>query len=430
MRLVAVGLSHRTAPIEMRERLAVDPSRVPFLLGELRERRLGREAVILSTCNRVEVYAVPGERVEADRLARWLAESGGLHARSVAPHIYRFEEREALRHLFRVTSSLDSMIVGEPQIVAQVKAAYRMAAAHQATGPVMNRVMDRALQVAKRVRTETAIGQEAVSVGRAGVELAAQVLGSLERRSALIIGAGAHAKVIARALLDRGLCELVVANRTFQRGVALAERFGGSAIPLNEVERYLTRVDIVLSSAAGGRTLIDRSTLAPVMRSRRYRSLVMIDLAVPRNIAPEVNDLDGVYRFDVDDLVRLADEGLEKRRAEAALAEAIVSEETERSWRELVGRAAHDRIGEVFRRADRIRAAEVERAISALTDLSDADRRVVEAMTRAIVKKVLHLPVSEARALAESGRFAELETLLHALGADEAPPATGERRND
>jgi len=208
-------------------------------LARLRSARLGHEAVLLSTCNRVELYTLAPRPVEPDQVADWLLEEAGLAPRGAGKHLYRLHSREAVRHLFRVASSLDSMVLGEPQIVAQVKAAYRLAVEHDAAGPVLGRIMDRALGAAKRVRSETDIARETVSVGRAGVELARQVVGSLEGRSALLIGAGAHGKLVARALLDQGLGELVVANRTFSAASRLAARFGGSAVHIDSIAPYL-----------------------------------------------------------------------------------------------------------------------------------------------------------------------------------------------
>jgi len=414
-RLVAVGMSHRTAPIELRERLAVQEDAIPGLLGRLREEHMSEETVLLSTCNRVEMYCVPGEKGSPERLARWLADLGGLKARSADAHMYQLAERDALHHIFRVASSLDSMVLGEPQILGQVKLAYRIAQEERSAGPIMHRVMGHALNVAKRVRTDTAIGREAVSVGRAGVELARQVLGSLEGRSALLVGAGAHGKVVARALLDYGLTELVVANRTFERAADLAERYGGSAIHMGEIGRYFSRVDIVLCSTAAGKVLIAKDDLTPALKKRRYRSMVFIDLAVPRNVDPGINDLTGVYRFDIDDLAQIAGQGKERRLVAAEEAERIVKEASEHFWRHIVGEDVHDRIGSIVRQAETIRALEISRLVS-VSEMDTEQRAVVEAMTRALVKKVLHGPLSHVRDLAQAGDTASSEAILRAFG--------------
>jgi len=419
MHLVTIGLSHRTAPIELREKLAPHPGQIPELLQQLQERGLGSEAVLLSTCNRVELYTVPHPRIGTDEIARWMLELGGLSQRSAMQHLYHYKEQDALRHLFRVISSLDSMVVGEPQIVAQVKEAYRIAAEAQATGPVLHRVMDGALTVAKKIRSETDIAREAVSIGRAGVELARQVLGDLSRCSALLIGAGAHGKLVARNLCGYGLSELVITNRTFSRASNLAQLFGAAVVPMSDMERYLERVDIVLTSTGAGRTLISKQMLGRVMRRRRYRPMVLIDLSVPRVIETGINGIDSVYRFDVDDLVQVADRGKKKRQDAAEAAEAIVSKEAGRFWGRVLGETYNPLIGRIPRQAEQIRQAELQRANSALEQLSESERRAVDAMTRAIVKKILHKPVSYARHLASEGDSENLIRLLVALNGED-----------
>jgi len=275
--------------------------------------------------------------------------------------------------------------------------------------------MDQAMFVSKRVRSETEIAKEAVSIGRAGVELAKQVLGSLKGRSALLVGAGGHGKIVARALLDYGLTELVVANRTFDRAAKLADEFNGSAVPLQEVGRYLDRVDIVLACTGAGKVLISKDELASAQAGRRGRSLVMIDLAVPRNIDPTVNEVSGVFRFDIDDLAKVADKGQAARREAAALAEDIVDQEAERHWRRLMGEQLNHQIGEVVQGAEAIRVAEMARAKLALDGLDPGHLEVVDAMTRAIVKKILHQPLRTGRDLAEQGEGDQAVALFRAL---------------
>ena len=417
-RLIAVGISHHTANVEDRERIAVAPDLVPGILGRLRDDGFSSEAILLSTCNRTELYTVPGSRGDVDRLARFLAESGGVTDKSLADKIYKKRDQEALRHIFRVASSLDSLVLGEPQIVGQMKTALRLAQKSNAAGPMLHRVMDHALRVSKRVRTETDISREAVSVGRAGVELAKQVLGTLEGRSALLVGAGEHGKIVARALVDFGLDEIVVANRTFERAAALADMFNGSAIPLQEVDRYLPRVDIVLCSTGAGRNLISRDDVTAGLSKRRGRSLVMIDLAVPRNIDPSVNELSGVFRFDIDDLATFAGRGQAARRDAAQVAEGIVEEATELHWRQLMGEQVNRELGRIVHGAEQIRQSEVERVLTVLEGLPADQRGAVEAMTRAIVKKVLHQPLRQVRDWAEQGDIGQAKTIFTAFGAE------------
>ena len=420
MNLVAVGISHHTAPVEVREQLAMGPAGVPGLLHRLQDDAVGAEGVLLSTCNRVELYAVPAAGRSAVDVAEWLASTTGHRARTLGRHLFAYQQQDALKHVFRVASSLDSMIIGEPQIVGQLRDAYRLATSAHTAGPVMRRVMDRALHVAKRVRTETDIAREAVSVGRAGVELAQQVLGSLDGRSALLIGAGAHGKLVATSLLGYGLGELIVANRTFERAAGLARRFGGTAVHLDDLERHLPRVDVVVTSTGAGRLLVTRAQMARVVRQRRYRSQVLLDLSVPRNIDPAIHDLDGVYRFDVDDLREVAAQGVARRRQAAQVAEDIVQDEAARAWTQMQGEQHRAALARIMRRAERIRAEELERADKVLAGLPPKQRKAVEAMTRAIVKKVLHPAMHQSRTWAEEGDLLRLEAALTALGV--VPP--------
>jgi glutamyl-tRNA reductase len=415
MNLVTIGLSHHTAPIELRERMAPQAGQIPLLLKRLQDEKLGTEAVLLSTCNRVELYSVVSDNSSAEEVARWLLGQGGVNPRSALKHLYQYSEQDALRHIFRVISSLDSMIVGEPQIVAQLKEAFQIAVDVGAAGPILHRVMDNALHVAKRVRTETDIAREAVSIGRAGVELARQVLGDLNGASALLIGAGAHGKLVARNLVGSGLSEFIIANRTFSRASALAEQFGAAAIPFSDIHRYLQRVDIVLTSTGAGRTLISKRDIASQLRRRRYRPLVLIDLSVPRVIDTAVHELDTVYRFDVDDLAQIADRGKKRRLQAAAAAEEIVSTEAERRWREVLIESYNSLIGQIPRRADEIRRAELTRVEKILSKLSPQERAAIEKMTRAIVSKILHKPMTEVRGAASNGDTRRLSVLMQAL---------------
>jgi len=419
VQLVAFGLSHHTAPVELRERLACSRERVPELLDGFRSSTLGSEAVVVSTCNRGEIYAVADAAARPEDLVGWLAGVGGLRTRTVLPHVYTHVQEQAVHHLFRVAASLDSMVVGEGQILGQVREAYRVAKACDATGPVLHRLMDRALHVAKRVHTETSIARGGVSMGRAGVDLASQVFGGLQGRSVLLIGAGAHGKLVARTMLDRDLGELVVANRDFARASELARQLESTAVHLDEVERYLDRVDVVVTSTAAGRVLIDRGMVAAAQRNRRHRRLVFIDLSVPRNVATDVNDLDGVYRFDVDDLNQVAAQGRAQRQEASVEAERIVEAEAAQCWSRLQGAALHQRIGAVVQRAEGLRIEELARLQPLLAGLGGAEREAVDAMSRALVKKILHGPLADVRRFSESGLEQEAEILLRSLGEGE-----------
>lgn len=414
--LVTIGLSHRTAPVELRERLAIPAERVGEHLDALKASGLSQESVILSTCNRVELYAL----VESDDLgqgaAGYLARAHGVPMRQLDPHLYRFVGIDAVSHLFRVSCALDSLVVGEPQILGQVKEAFRVAAAHRAVGRYLSPLMRRALSVAKRVRTETRIGRESVSVGSAGVELAQQVFGRLDGLRALLIGAGEMGRLVAQAMLAHGVGELVVANRTYSKAVELAQLFGASAVHLDQLERYLGQVDIVVASTGAQHHLLTRAGMLPVMRARRYRPLFLIDLSVPRNIAPDVHELEGAFLFNIDDLTAVAESGMARRKDEASRAESIVRHEADRCYRSLGARSADPVIASLTQRAEQARLAELERSAVVLGGLDERQRAVIDAMSRAMFKRFLHNAIGHAREMAEEGDDEGLRVLGDAFG--------------
>ena len=413
MKLLAVGLNHQTAPIEVRERLATKFSHIESVYEDLK--RISTEATILSTCNRVELYVVPS--VSPNAIVDWMAQSGMAGFQSVRNHLYIHKEKEALKHIFRVISSLDSMILGEDQIVSQVKTAYRTAATSHSTGPVLNRVWEKALSVAKKVRTETAISQEGVSIGRAGVQLASHILGNLIGKKVLLIGAGQHGKLVAKHLSNHKLGALFIANRSFGRAEQLAHDLNAEAIPLSQAAHYLEHVDIVLTSVGGSRPLISFHEMQQILKARRYRPLICIDLSVPRAIDPSVAELPEVFCFDIDDLSQVANEGKEKRLIEAKKAEAIVLEESERCWDVLHADELNERIGNVFKNASNIQTAELERLFSSHTHFDSEQRDAIERYTQALVKKLLHHPIQTARKHAHTGDVAQFEHIINALTA-------------
>jgi len=413
--VVVVGLSHRTAPVELREKFAISDEAMSETFGELVAPKVSDEAVILSTCNRVEIYALVPAEDRGRGILEYLASSRGVRLRTLKKKSYLHAGQDAVEHIFRVASSLDSMVVGEPQILGQFKTAFAAADRHKAMGQVLRRLMRRTVSVAKRVRTETRIGREPVSMGRAGVELARQVFGDLDGRVALMIGAGEMGRLVATSLMAHGVDELVIANRTYSRAVELADQFSGTAVHMDQLQRYLERVDIALASTGANRYLIDRAMLAPVMRARRFRPLFCVDLSVPRNIAPDVNALEGVYAFNVDDLAEVAQRGAERRQKEATRAEAIVQSEAERCYRSLGARSADPIIAGMTLRAEEARQVELERSRATLEALDPRQREVVEAMTRAMFKRYLHNAILEARRLGELGDVDGLEVLNRAL---------------
>lgn len=427
MKILLLGMNHRTAPLEVRERFAVDASGA--LLRKLVDRPEIAEATLLSTCNRVEVVVTTenpdaAQHVLYDFFARELAEGAGPAAGALEDMTYLREGRQAVEHLFRVASSIDSMVVGEPQILGQVKDAYRAAADAGVCGAVLSRLFQRAFATAKRVKNETGIAQRPVSVARVAVDLAEQIFERLDDKSALLIGAGEMIEAALVALRDRGLGETRVANRTAARAETLAVRFGGTAHGLDELDRLLPDSDVVLTCVGGDEPILTRERVERSLTGRRGRPLFLIDLGVPRNVDPEVHELDSAYLYDLDDLQAVAAANEEERRRESDRAERIVYEEREQFEGWMVALQAVPTIRDLRDRAEDIRRGEIDRFAGRL-GLEDAQAETLEQLTRSIVNKLMHSPISRLRD--ETDREAGLVRLEEAralfdLDAEEAMP--------
>ncbi len=420
-----VGLNHRTAGVEVRESFAL--ADVPFLSGGLLpvSRLCGNmaaslaangrnsqspdqfealaEALVLSTCNRVEILALGGPEAPETILNCWCAAKNGQRE-ALEPFVYCHQGIEAVRHLFTVTASLDSMVLGEPQILGQIKDAYREAHALGSTGVVLNRLLHQAFSVAKRVRSETGVASAAVSVSYAAVELAKRIFGNMSAYQAMLVGAGEMAELAAAHLVNAGIKSVRVANRTRQRAEELAAQFGGLAVPFADLLEQFKEVDIVISSTGAPGTVVNAPDLARVMRRRKNRPMFFIDIAVPRDIDPAVNDLDNVYLYDIDDLREVVEENQAQRQGEAVKGRAIVEEEAAAFmlWREQL--SLKPTITELLSASESLAAAEVERTLRnlrALLDLTPAQaeqaRACLEAMQKALVKKFSHQPISYLR---------------------------------
>jgi glutamyl-tRNA reductase len=328
MSVVVIGLSHRSAPVELRERFAFDEGRVPDALNQLRESGLVTEGVVLSTCNRVEIYAAtalaPDDRFFA-RVKKFLIEHHAYDG-ELGDELYTFAEPHSLQHLFKVAAGLDSMVIGETEIFGQLKQAYELAFAHKHTGARLNRAFQRAFNVAKQIRTETNIQRGSVSVMSAAVELAEKIFTSLAEHEVLVIGAGETSEKTARALQSRGVRGVVVTNRSPERATALAAELGGRAVPFEQWPDEFDKVDIAISSTAATHHILDRAKLEPLMKRRRNRPLLLIDIAVPRDIDPAVSELDNVYLYNVDDLKAIAAEYLKLRHEELDRCNQIITE--------------------------------------------------------------------------------------------------------
>lgn len=407
MRLAVAGVNHRTAPLEVREQLAFRTEDIPAALVQMQARG-AKEAVILSTCNRVELAAALDDSLSAESLFEWLVkERGGVTLESIRPHLYIFEGAEAIRHLFRVASSLDSMIVGEPQILGQLKEAYRQARDQGTLGSLLDAVLARAFNVAKRIRSETEIGQNAVSVSYAAVELAREIFGSLNKKRVLIIGAGKMSEGAAKHLLRAGAQEIFIANRTHGRAEELAQLFRGEVVLYDLFPARLHEMDIVITSSAAPGYILGPEMVRRAIESRKHQPMFLIDIAVPRNIDPAVNNLEHAFLYDIDDLQRLAERNLQARREVAHQAESIVAEEVARLEAKLRERDVTPTIVSLQEQLETIRKDVVGRYRARLGLLTAEQEQALEALTRGIVNKIAHGPISEMRRHAASNPVEE-----------------------
>jgi glutamyl-tRNA reductase len=413
MKFAITGLNHKTAPVEVRERLNFDQNAIGPALAELKRLPGVQEGMVLSTCNRVEVSLWLEEAADARALGeQFLSSSRAVPREFLAPYLYCYEEAEAIRHLFRVAASLDSMVVGEPQILGQLKTAYALAKAHGAIGGAMDALLTRAFSVAKRVRTETGIGENAVSVSYVAVELARQIFGRLDRSRVMLVGAGKMSELAARHLKRAGAEQILVTNRTHARAVEMASLFRGRVVEYERFRDLLPEVDIVITSSAAPLYILRKEDMRRVIEARRNRPMFLIDIAVPRNIDPAVNELDNVFLYDIDDLQRVAAENLRNRLEEAREAEAIIEEEVRRMMARLKVREVTPTIVSLQQHLESLRQAELERIQAKLATLTPEQREAVEAMTRSLINKIAHGPICELRRqAAEPDGLATIETI-------------------
>ena len=371
---------------------------LPEALDRLKHRPGMIEGMILSTCNRVEVaVTAEGDGDAQESVESFLAEARSVEPAWVSPYLYHYNDQDAIRHLFRVASSLDSMVVGEPQILGQLKSAYSMAKECGALSGFLDQVVTRAFNVAKRVRTETEIGSSAVSVSYAAVELARDIFGTLKGKRVLLVGAGEMAESAARHLRRAGVGEIFVTNRTRTRADLLAEEFGGQAIDYEGFFAVLPEIDIVIASSGAPHFILTSGAMREVISRRRNRPMFLIDISVPRNIEPAVNELEGVFLYDIDDLGRVVTSNLETRKNVAEQAEEIIDEEVERMLVRLKAREVTPVIVDLQEHLEQVRAGEVERLRAKLGSLTPQQEEAIEAITRGIVNKIAHAPITELR---------------------------------
>jgi len=389
-----IGVNHKTAPVEIREQLAFSSVDGKLPLQELLVATGAREGCILSTCNRVEIITVGSDAERSPAaLRQFLFGKTALSAEEALKYSYLHQGTEAITHLFRVGASLDSMIVGEPQILGQLKQAYKLAAEENTTGAILNRFLHKSFSVAKRIRTETSIGSSAVSISYAAVEMAKKIFGDLQDKVVMLIGAGEMAELAAEHLINQGVRQVVVVNRTFERAVKLARQFNGRAAGLDELHTQLEDIDILISSTGAPGMVLMKDDVKPVMRQRHNRPLFLIDIAVPRDLDPELNKLDNVYLYDIDDLQQVVDVNRAERDKEAARGEHIVAEETMKFVQWLEGMEVSPTIAALRSKADSICQAELARTLGSLKDLSPKAQASIEKMAGAIVSKMLHDPI-------------------------------------
>ncbi|MFZ5817973.1 MAG: glutamyl-tRNA reductase [Bacillota bacterium] len=432
MNIVMIGLNYKTAPVEVREALAVPAAAIQAALARFHALPLA-EAVLLSTCNRTEVYAVGEETAELSRVLvdylvqladQWQGKQ--VTREQLEPHLYRHQGLNAVEHLFRVAAGLDSMVLGETQILGQVRDAYRDATQANTVGKVLHQLFGQAIAVGKRGQTETRIGQNAVSVSYAAVELAKKVFQSLQGRRCLAIGAGETAKLTVKHLLSSGVKDFIVANRTVERAEQLAREFGGKAIRLEEVPQYLKEVDVVISSTGAPGYVVMKQHVQEATRARRGRPIFLFDIAVPRDLDPEINKVEGAFLYDIDDLQAVVNANLAERVSEARQVERIIAEEVDgfRSW--VAAQEVVPTIKMLRDKVESIREQEVARAFSRLPDLTDRERAIIEAMTVTLVNKILNAPTQRLKGMADEGaanQAIETVTKLFDLQGPDAKPA-------
>jgi len=394
IRIVNIGMNHETAPVELRECLAKEPENTLLALASMREFPSVKEGMFLSTCNRVEALCTTENPNDATQsIVALMSRIGDISEHDFSSNLYTFEDMEAVKHIFRVASSLDSMAVGEPQILGQIKDAYFQATREKTSGVILNRLMHRAFHVAKRVRTETGISDAAISISYAAVELAKKIFHDLRGKKVLLIGAGEMAELTATHLTTHGVESITVANRTFDRAVQIAESFRGNPVSFEEIGSQLLEVDIVITSTASPDYVISHDQVKGSLRKRRNRPLFFIDIAVPRDVEPRVNDLGNIYLYDIDDLKGVIEVNVARRQQEAIKAERIVQEEVIKFERWLKTLEVVPTIISLKDKAEAIRQAELKRSLGSVDELTTSQIEMIETLTRSITEKIINDPI-------------------------------------
>lgn len=413
MKFQIIGVNHNSAPLEVRERLAVPEAQLSDAVQHLVKQPGVEEGMVLSTCNRVEVLTSSSEG-PAD-LRGYLRSYFGVSPDAISPHLYEFQEREAVRHVFRVASSLDSMVVGEPQILGQVKEAYSVARSLGAINSALEALLSRAFAVAKKVRSETAIGSSSVSIASVAVQLAEKIFGTLQGKTVYLIGAGKMAELAARHLISHGAGNIIISNRTFERAVTLAEAFGGEAVAFEKLYETAALADIILTSTGATEPLFRREDGERLLKGRRNRPVFFIDIAVPRNVARAVNKVDNLFVYDIDDLQSVASSNSAERKKEAERAEKIVEAEVDRFALRMKSLHMVPTILSLQEYCETIRQAEIDRIRGRLGKITPEQDAAIEAMTRGIINKLLHTPITTLKSSAAEPEAATIQEMVRKL---------------
>jgi glutamyl-tRNA reductase len=419
MNLIALGINHNSAAVEVRERVAFAPEQVGEALADACADTQLEEVVILSTCNRTELYAISSDDVapadKARQVILWMANYHHLSAEELTHCAYHFEAEEALHHMMQVASGLDSMVLGEPQIFGQMKSAFAVASASGTVGGELGRLFPRIFSIAKRVRTDTAIGENPVSVAYAAVNLAGRIFSDLKDTSALLVGAGETVELVARHLIEAGVNKIVIANRTLGRARELAQKFGAEAVLLSEIPEQLIYADIVITSTASQLPILGKGAVEQALKARKHRPVLMVDIAVPRDIEAQVGDLRDVYLYSVDDLREIVDQNMRSRQSEACKADVIIAEGVQDYLEEVRSLAAVDTVREYRQLAEQLRDQELQRALRALSR-GDDPAQVVTVLARGITNKLIHAPTTGLKEASAAGRQDLLLTARNLLG--------------
>ncbi|EKO5176593.1 glutamyl-tRNA reductase [Vibrio vulnificus] len=417
MSLLAIGINHHTASVDLREKVAFGPDKLANALQQLSQHEAVNGSVILSTCNRTEVYCDVKSGARS-KVIDWLSQFHQIGLEELKPSLYVYEEQAAIRHLMRVSCGLDSLVLGEPQILGQVKQAYSDSREQQAVDASLEKLFQKTFSVAKRVRTETDIGGNAVSVAYAACTLAKHIFESLEKSTVLLVGAGETIELVAKHLHANGCSKMIVANRTRERALTLAEQFDAQVISLQEIPNHLAKADIVISSTASPLPIIGKGMVETALKQRRHQPMLLVDIAVPRDVEAQVGELNDAYLYTVDDLQSIIDSNIEQRKVEAIQAEAIVAEESAAFMSWLRSLQAVDSIREYRQSANEIREDLLSKALLSLESGSDPEK-VLRELSNRLTNKLIHAPTRALQFAAEQGEPAKLTVIRQSLGLDE-----------